>query len=135
MQFKICEFWTLFQFFVYDHGPGARAPHIANDFFLQIRSPNKYIGKVDKRWFIRYNGFCARYKNVPGGALRAPPLPWIGLRWTDTGSRIMAAILFLITYQNIQKWFKTYQICAVNNFLSHFGQISARGDKIFENSN
>ena len=30
------------------------------------------------------------------------------LRWTDTGSRIMAAILFLITYQNIQKWFKMY---------------------------
>ena len=57
------------------------------------------------------------------------------LRWTDTGSRIMAGILFLITYQNIQKWFKTYQICAVNNILSHFGQISARGDKIFENSN
>ena len=79
MQFKICEFWTLFHFFVYDHGPGARAPHIANNFFLQNRSPNKYIGKVDKRWFIRYNGFCARYKNVPGGALRAPPLPWIGL--------------------------------------------------------
>ena len=74
MQFKICEFWTLFQFFVHDHGPGARAPHICGKrFFLQIRSPNKYIGKVGKRWFIRYNGFCARYKNVHGGGLRASP--------------------------------------------------------------
>ena len=57
------------------------------------------------------------------------------LRWTDTGSRVMAAILFLITYQNIQKWFKIYQICAFNNFPAHFGRISARGAKIFENSN
>ena len=28
------------------------------------------------------------------------------LRWTDTGSRTMTAILFLINYQNVQKWFK-----------------------------
>jgi hypothetical protein len=35
----------------------------------------------------------------------------------------MAAILFLIIYQNIQKWFKIYQICAFNNFLSHFDRI------------
>ena len=59
----------------------------------------------------------------------------ITLRWTDTGSRIMAAILFLITYQNIQKWFKIYQICAFNNFPSHFDRISPRGGEIFENSN
>ena len=34
----------------------------------------------------------------------SPPIPIMtnGLMWTDTGSRIMAAILFLITYQNIQ---------------------------------
>ena len=38
----------------------------------------------------------------------SPPIPIMtnGLMWTDTGSRIMAAILFLITYQNIQKWLK-----------------------------
>ena len=90
MQFKICEFWTLFHFFVYDHGPSARAPHIANDFFLQIRSPNKYIAKVDKRWFIRHNGFCARYKNVPGG-LRAPP----ALNWVKGNFR---------TYKSPDRW-------------------------------
>ena len=43
------RFFYTFHFFVYEHGPGARAPHIANDFLLQIRSPDKYIGKVDKR--------------------------------------------------------------------------------------
>ena len=32
------------------------------------------------------------------------PVVW-SLRWTDTGSRIMAAILFLIIYQNIPKCF------------------------------
>ena len=61
----------MYTFCVYDHGPGARAPHIANDFFLQILSPNKYIEKVDKRWFIRYNGFGARYKMSQGGGLSA----------------------------------------------------------------
>ena len=78
IQFKICHFCTFFQIFVYDHGPGARASHIANDFFLQIRSPNKYIDKVDKRRFIKYKGFCVRHKNVLEG-LWEPPLPWIGL--------------------------------------------------------
>ena len=57
------------------------------------------------------------------------------LRWTDTGSRIMADILFLITYHNVQKSFQICQIGAFNNFPAHFGRISARGDEIFENSN
>ena len=78
IQFKICYFCTLFHFFVFDHDPGAR-PYVANDFLLQNRSPNKYIGKVGKRRFIKYNGFCARYRNVLEGADSAPPLPGIGL--------------------------------------------------------
>ena len=48
IQFKICYFSTLFIIFVYDHGPGARAPHIVNNFFLLIQSHKKYMGKVDK---------------------------------------------------------------------------------------
>ena len=66
IQFKICYFCTLFQVLVFDRDPGARTPHIQND-CLQIRRPNKYIGKVDKRRFIIYKGFCARYRNVLGG--------------------------------------------------------------------
>ena len=57
------------------------------------------------------------------------------LRWTDTGRGIMAAILFLITQLNVQKWFKMYQMCAFNNYPAHFGRISASGGEIFENSN
>ena len=34
---------------------------------------------LDKRRLIKYNGFCARYRNVLGGADSAPPLPGIGL--------------------------------------------------------
>ena len=53
----------------------ARTPYCKR-FFLQILSPNNYIGKVDKRWFIRYNGFGARYNNVPGGGgIWEPPSP------------------------------------------------------------
>ena len=44
-------FLYTFQFFVYDHGPGAHT---------KIRSPNKYLGKVDKRRFTQYNDFYAR---------------------------------------------------------------------------
>ncbi len=73
IQFKICYFCTLFQVFVFNRDPGARTPHIENDFFLQIRGPNKYIGKVNKRRFIKYNGFGVRYRNVLGGADSAPP--------------------------------------------------------------
>ena len=74
IQFKICYFCTLFQVFVFNRDPGAHTPHIENDFFLQIRRPNKYIGKVDKRRFIKYNGFCAIYRNVlGGGGFRPPP--------------------------------------------------------------
>ena len=79
IQYKMCYFCTLFQIFVFDCDPGARTPHIQNDFFLQIRRPNKYLGKVDKRRFIKYNGFCARYRNVLGGGGFRPPLPGIGL--------------------------------------------------------
>ena len=59
----------------------------------------------------------------------------IELRWTDMGGRIMAAILFLITYQNIPKWFQIYKICAFNKFPAYSGRISARGDEIFKNLN
>ena len=57
------------------------------------------------------------------------------LRWTDTGSRIMAAILFSNTEQNIQKWLKIYRLCTFDNSLANFGQISAWLDEIFENLN
>ena len=49
IQFKICYFVPFFKLFVFDRGPGARTLHIQNEFFLQIRRPNKYIEKVDKR--------------------------------------------------------------------------------------
>ena len=79
IQYKMCYFYTLFQIFVFDCDPGARTPHIQNDFFLQIRRPNKYIGKVDKRRFIKYNSFGARYRNVLGGRI-----PRIGLIISNT---------------------------------------------------
>lgn len=46
IQFKLCYFCPLLQIFVYDHGPDACLPHIAND-LLRIWSPNKYIRKLD----------------------------------------------------------------------------------------
>ena len=74
IQFKICDFCTLLQIFVYDPGPRVHAPHITNDFFLQNRSPNKYIGKVDKLWFIRYiTAFVQDMKMYQGGSESTPP--------------------------------------------------------------
>ena len=63
IQFKISYFLPFFKVFLFDRDPGARTSHIQND-FLQIRRLNKYLGKVDKRRFIKYNVFCARYRNV-----------------------------------------------------------------------
>ena len=81
IQFKMCYFCTLFQIFVFDCEPGVLTHHIQNEFCLQIQRANKYMGKVDKRRFIKYHGFCARYRNVLGGGFRPPPppLPGIGL--------------------------------------------------------
>ena len=75
LQFKICYFCTLFKFFAFDFAPGVRTPYTQNDFFLQIRRPNKYIGKVYKRRFVKYNGFCLRHRNVLGGSGFRPPCP------------------------------------------------------------
>ena len=36
IQFKMCYFCTLFQFFVFDCDTGARTPHIQNEFFYRF---------------------------------------------------------------------------------------------------
>ena len=58
--------YTFSSFCIWSWPRCARTPYCKR-FFLQILSPNKYIEKVDKRWFIRYNGFGARYKMYQGG--------------------------------------------------------------------
>ena len=50
------QFCTFFQIFVYEHGPGARAPHNANDFFKNIfvRLPEVQAPPIPALYFVLF---------------------------------------------------------------------------------